>query len=79
MIICLTDCSVVYGTGCLTCDTNECKSCASDKYLDDADTNPACSGNESSLTFNPSRFKNNVFVSTCVFSNVFDILLVMLG
>ena len=42
--ICITDCSVVYGTGCITCDTIECKSCASDKYLDDADANPACSG-----------------------------------
>ena len=50
-IICLIDCSVVFGTGCLTCDTNECKSCPGDKYLDDVDTNPACSGMELSLIF----------------------------
>ena len=46
VIICFIDYSVVFGTSCVTCDTSECKSCASDKYLDDVDTNPVCLCNE---------------------------------
>ena len=70
VIICFADCSVVFGTSCLTCDTNECKSCASDKYLDDADTNPACSGNESSLHFIVSWLKIIFWPWCTIFYNI---------
>ena len=60
VIICFIDCSVVFGTSCVTCDTNQCKSCLSDKYLDDVDTNPICLCNKWSLNFIVSWFNKNI-------------------